>query len=168
MAIYSNDRDPNEIMWENQTKTPMAQQTAVEWLVDQIKSDQNQKALSASEWIEVIEQAKQMEKEQIVVAYQQGTLDGHELKYGDGNQYYNETYHNDDKLENDDKDNGGAYVEEIYDKPSLLKRLDKLEMSLNGVSDMVDKLYDAIVVEENNSKTDNTWGKTINVNYVNK
>lgn len=28
MAIYNNDRDPNEIMWENQTKPPMAQQTA--------------------------------------------------------------------------------------------------------------------------------------------
>ena len=44
----------------------MAQQTAVEWLVDQIKSDQNQKALSASEWMGVIEQAKQMEKEQTI------------------------------------------------------------------------------------------------------
>ena len=46
----------------------MAQQTAVEWLVDQIKSDQNQKALSASEWMEVIDKAKQMEKEQIMKA----------------------------------------------------------------------------------------------------
>ena len=46
----------------------MAQQTAVEWLVEQIKSDQNQKALSASEWMEVIEQAKQMEKEQTEIS----------------------------------------------------------------------------------------------------
>lgn len=38
--------------------------TAVEWLVEQIKSDQNQKALSASEWVQVIEQAKAMESEQ--------------------------------------------------------------------------------------------------------
>lgn len=46
----------------------MKQQTAVEWLAEQIKSDQNQKALSASEWMQVIEQAKQMEKEQIMKA----------------------------------------------------------------------------------------------------
>ena len=36
--------------------------TAVEWLVEQIKNDQNQKALSPSEWIQVIEQAKEMEQ----------------------------------------------------------------------------------------------------------
>jgi hypothetical protein len=40
--------------------------TAVEWLVEQIKSEQNQRALSASEWIKVIEQAKQMEREQMI------------------------------------------------------------------------------------------------------
>ena len=114
---------------------------------------------------DILEQAKQMEKEQINNAWASGVVSKNDMT---AEQYYNKTYHNDDKLEDDDKDNGGAYVEEIYDKSSLLKQLDKLEMSLNGVSDMVDKLYDAIVVEENNSKTDNTWGKTINVNYVNK
>jgi len=69
----------------------MSQQTAIEWLVEQIKSDQNQKALSANQWMQVIEQAKQMEKEQIVEA--------HGLKYYDlnegtvtGEQYYKETY----------------------------------------------------------------------------
>lgn len=36
-------------------------QTAVNWLIEQIKSDQYQKALSASEWMEVVEKAKQME-----------------------------------------------------------------------------------------------------------
>ena len=40
--------------------------TAVEWLVEQIKSDQNQKALSPDEWMEVIEQAKAMEREQML------------------------------------------------------------------------------------------------------
>jgi hypothetical protein len=40
-------------------------QTAVEWLVEQIKSDQYQKALSLSEWMKVFEQAKAMEKEQM-------------------------------------------------------------------------------------------------------
>ena len=73
-------------------------QTAVEWLVEQIKSDQNQKALSATEWIEVIEQAKQMEKEQIEEAWNDGNLLGRNgnvmLEYGTGKQYYNETYGN--------------------------------------------------------------------------
>jgi hypothetical protein len=50
-------------------------QTAVNWLVEQIKSDQNQKTLSANEWMEVIEQAKDMEKEQIIDAYCQGVTD---------------------------------------------------------------------------------------------
>lgn len=61
-------------------------QTAVEWLVEQIKSDQNQKALSASEWMQVIERAKEMEKEQIIEAAERwkGT--------NFAEQYYNETY----------------------------------------------------------------------------
>ena len=44
----------------------MKKETAVEWLVEQIKSDQNQKALSASEWMEVIKQAKAIEREQML------------------------------------------------------------------------------------------------------
>ena len=77
----------------------MAQQTAVEWLVEQIKSEQNQKALSASEWMQVIEQAKQMEKEQIQqcwdTAHQAGRFEGKgiaEENWQTFEQYYNETY----------------------------------------------------------------------------
>ena len=71
-------------------------QTAVNWLVEQIKSDQNQKALSASEWMKVIEQAKEMEKEQIIESYCQGAFDI--SKYDiifpreTSEQYYNELY----------------------------------------------------------------------------
>jgi len=36
--------------------------TAVEWLIEQIKNDQNQKALTELEWMKIIEQAKEMEK----------------------------------------------------------------------------------------------------------
>jgi hypothetical protein len=75
----------------------MKKETAVEWLVEQIKSDQNQKALSASEWMEVIEQAKAMEREQIVEAWNSGDYayfyskeTGREFE--DGSEYYNETY----------------------------------------------------------------------------
>lgn len=64
----------------------MKKQTAVEWLVDQIKSDQNQKALSASEWMEVIEQAKAMEREQIIEAAERWKGTNFAEKY------YNETY----------------------------------------------------------------------------
>lgn len=66
----------------------MAQQTAVDWLIEQIKRDQTQKALSATEWMQVIEQSKQMEKDQIVKAVYScmGTLDG------DGERYYEDEY----------------------------------------------------------------------------
>ena len=64
-------------------------QTAVQWLVEQIKSDQNQKALSASEWMQVIEQAKAMEKEQIKDAWLNSLTKG---DYNSAEQYYNETF----------------------------------------------------------------------------
>lgn len=70
-------------------------QTAVEWLVEQIKSDQNQKALSASEWMQVINQAKQMEKEQLIDAYYQCGRDNFEhikVVNRSATDYYNETY----------------------------------------------------------------------------
>ena len=69
-------------------------QTAVEWLVEQIKSDQNQKALSANEWMEVIEQAKQMEKEQIMQAVYDSMGTNFDPNMGRAEQYYNETYGN--------------------------------------------------------------------------
>jgi len=75
----------------------MAQQTAVEWLVKQIKSDQNQKALSESEWMHVIDQAIQMNQEQIEQAFIKGNefvpkwkING--VPYIESEQYYNETY----------------------------------------------------------------------------
>ena len=64
-------------------------QTAVQWLVEQIKNDQNQKALSASEWMQVIDQAKEMEKEQI----NQACYDGYySEELFDTRVYYNKTY----------------------------------------------------------------------------
>ena len=75
----------------------MNKQTAVEWLVDQIKSDQNQKALSAREWMQVIEQAKQMEKEQLAQAWDDGNY----------NYFYN-------KESGEDFENGMDYYNELY------------------------------------------------------
>ena len=78
----------------------MKQQTAVNWLVDQIKSDQNQKALSASEWMEVIEQAKQMEKQQHDNTWVDSRIEdlsnGNIRKEKTFEQYYNETYNKKD------------------------------------------------------------------------
>jgi len=69
-------------------------QTAVEWLVEQIRSDQNQKALSAREWMQVIEQAKAMEKEQIMMAVKDSwyMAKGGNFQEPQEEQYYNETY----------------------------------------------------------------------------
>ena len=76
------------------------QQTAVEWLIEQIKSDQYQKALSLSEWMKVFEQAKEMEKEQIkevfidvsdVLLKETDTQQKAKIKQA-AEQYYNETF----------------------------------------------------------------------------
>jgi hypothetical protein len=74
-------------------------QTAVEWLIEQI-NDQNQKALSAKEWLEwleVFDQAKQMEKEQMIkFAMEMHEVDcsktGIDLLLDEAEQYYNKTY----------------------------------------------------------------------------
>ena len=45
-------------------------QTAVEWLVEQLKENN---MLTFDEWTELVDQAKEMEKEQIVDAFSEGT-----------------------------------------------------------------------------------------------
>ncbi len=51
----------------------MAQQTAVEWLIEQVNSEQYQIAFGQTYIsIDLIEQAKQMEKEQLVKAWDDG------------------------------------------------------------------------------------------------
>ncbi len=49
--------------------------TAVEWLIQNILEDQAIKAKSMSEWIEVFEQAKAMEKEQAERMYSKEDLE---------------------------------------------------------------------------------------------
>jgi hypothetical protein len=58
----------------------MSKQTAVEWLVEQF---------NLQSYLPHIEQAKQMEKEQIIDSYEQG--DKYKLNFS-GEQFYNETY----------------------------------------------------------------------------
>jgi hypothetical protein len=69
----------------------MAQQTAVEWLVDQVED------FIGLIPIDIIQQAKEMEKQQIEDAYRQGVTDeyGDSLDFTDdtdAKQYYTQTY----------------------------------------------------------------------------
>ena len=60
-------------------------QTAVEWLVEQL--EQHHTSIDIKNTV-VFQQAKAMEKEQIVETYNEGALDGLQL----GEQYYNFVY----------------------------------------------------------------------------
>jgi hypothetical protein len=61
-------------------------QTAVEWLAD------NLHYLHSTKWDDILEQAKAMEKQQIMNAVDYGTSDWG--SYKDPEVYYNETYNN--------------------------------------------------------------------------
>lgn len=69
-------------------------QTAVEWLIVQIKNDHIDKALTGLEWIKIFEQAKEMEKQQIIDTFDAGLFDGTMDDINDRmhKHYYNETY----------------------------------------------------------------------------
>ena len=78
-------------------------QTAVEWLKEQLECFGNKHELHMS-WAtvdELVEQAKQMEKEQIMLAngagYKDGIMysNGEQWLYESPEQYYNETYKKD-------------------------------------------------------------------------
>ena len=66
-------------------------QTAVEWLIRHITEDQMVEVKSLKEWVEIFDQAKAMEREQIEDAYWEGGQDvpthGRQCQ-----QYYNSTY----------------------------------------------------------------------------
>jgi len=69
----------------------MVQQTAVEWLINEIIAKQNGKGDSRS-MDEIFKQAKEMEKQQIESAWKRG--DGEHDKVADklAKQYYTQTY----------------------------------------------------------------------------
>jgi hypothetical protein len=76
-------------------------QTAVEWLVEQLKEydfadikDQENYIIKIQSWVlaEKIEQAKEMEKEQIKNAYYTGGDDVEDNRDREAEKYYNETY----------------------------------------------------------------------------
>jgi len=73
----------------------MKKQTAVEWLVDEIEKHYiTNGTLDPTIVMELRRQAKEMEKEQIEEAYDDGLFDGSmdDINYRMHKQYYNETY----------------------------------------------------------------------------
>ena len=67
-------------------------QTAVEWLADNIMPMIPFHTLEyRNNFIKFIDQAKEMEKEQIIDAYYQGDADSDNI-HVDAEQYYNETF----------------------------------------------------------------------------
>jgi hypothetical protein len=71
----------------------MTKQTAVEFLIEKIDFDANVRCFSKDEWKQIFEQAKQMEKEQIIGAANNGCKGRCMIDTSrDGKQYYNETY----------------------------------------------------------------------------
>ena len=73
----------------------MSKQTAVEWLVEQLECFGNKHELQMS-WAtvdELVEQAKAMEREQIVNAHLTGLIYSLDMPASEQSvQYYNETY----------------------------------------------------------------------------
>jgi hypothetical protein len=65
-------------------------QTATDWLFEQLWEEPKDKMV----WYAILEQAKEMEKQQIINAYQAGDGDAYNLDYTNkwGEEFYNETY----------------------------------------------------------------------------
>ncbi len=66
----------------------MKEQTAVDWLYDQLTSTWFDKASGT----DILKRAKEMEEGQIAVAYSTGTLDGVNKDFTNGYTYYQKTY----------------------------------------------------------------------------
>ena len=69
----------------------MKQETAVEWLEKEFNKLEATVGVYGIMY-SLIEQAKEMEKQQIIEAYKQGQYDGDTIRDTDAEQYYNETY----------------------------------------------------------------------------
>jgi len=72
----------------NNLKRNKMKQTAVEWLVEQMRQP-NWMSIPTTEWIQ---QAKAMEKEQIIRAHLMARCYDNPNSHNEAEQYYNETY----------------------------------------------------------------------------
>ena len=66
----------------------MVQQTAVEWLVEQLSNEK----LGNERHFEIIEEAKQMEKWQIINAVNNGDSTNFWIDFNSAEDYYNQTF----------------------------------------------------------------------------
>jgi len=100
--IINTDNEPNIIndmvFGDDNLKTNnMSKQTAVEWLINELKKSKHYQQMinevhqNSTVAIDVIEQAKAMEKEQIIDAYKYGNQSD---VYFKPEQYYNEQFKN--------------------------------------------------------------------------
>ncbi len=70
----------------------MAQQTAIEWLIDKLSNIKAEDVNSTKEVILICQQAKAMEKEQIMHSWENGALPDLLKEFKNSRIYYNETY----------------------------------------------------------------------------
>jgi len=75
----------------------MSKQTAVHWLVEQVANEENQKTLSGEQWKDIVEQAIQMEKSQLMKAVYDSMGTTFDPNMGRAELYYNETYGGNDE-----------------------------------------------------------------------
>ena len=66
--------------------------TAVEWILQYLKNVKPNEFCSIEKIKKLLEQAKEMEKQQIIDAYKQGQYDSEPIRETDAEQYYNQTY----------------------------------------------------------------------------
>jgi hypothetical protein len=64
--------------------------TSINWLIEKLIEHGDLQENWRSK--QFCEEAKEMHKQEIIDTYQQGTKDGYEPNYGDGKQYYQETF----------------------------------------------------------------------------
>ena len=84
MANESKKRAANYMALKGALEPMENKKTATDWLFEQLWETPKDKL----NWYAILQQAKQMEKEQIIVTFNEGALDGLQL----GKQYYEQTF----------------------------------------------------------------------------
>ena len=90
----------------------MAQQTAVNWMIDELIKKHVGKV--GNEYVEIFEEAKEMEKQQIIDVFEMGRFNIDDM--GNGEEYYNETYGSKGSDTNSEKPNVLSSQTEISDE----------------------------------------------------
>jgi hypothetical protein len=111
----------------------IGKQTAVEWLIIQIKNDQNQKVLTGLEWMRIFEQAKAMEKEQMEGAVYNGISKADMVDnrgYFNFDKWYNETY------EANNYDAWDEVIDQLGDTNEMIDHIGEVNEMVDHVPDV--------------------------------